>query len=294
MISVNQLFHFIHVVQTGSISKAAENLFVAQPAISKSIKRIETELQIKLFELDKKRLKLTNDGENIYKIATEIVSSYQKLEQYGKEDSVLSHINYYASPIIHELITPNLNIFELFPKVQFSIYSLDSFADFIDLFEYPQSDMLGIFLLPEKELDRLTLPEDFRLEIIATRQFQIIASYKNQNPLLKKEFLYLEDVASLPFVHYNGVQPSMELLYKGVFKNIFAIMPTYTMLNETLHRHPETIAIGNNLFFPQINQRLISVPIKDLPTVSLTVLYKKNEHNKLYQRLISHLKNLYT
>ena len=100
MISVNQLFHFIHVVQTGSISKAAENLFVAQPAISKSIKRIETELQIKLFELDKKRLKLTNDGENIYKIATEIVSSYQKLEQYGKEDSVLSHINYYASPII--------------------------------------------------------------------------------------------------------------------------------------------------------------------------------------------------
>jgi DNA-binding transcriptional LysR family regulator len=40
----------VEIEKTGSISKAAENLFMAQPNLSKAIKELEENLNIKIFE----------------------------------------------------------------------------------------------------------------------------------------------------------------------------------------------------------------------------------------------------
>jgi len=56
------LFAFIAVNETRSFSKAAEQLFITQPAVSKRISALETELNTRLFDRIGKRVQLTQAG----------------------------------------------------------------------------------------------------------------------------------------------------------------------------------------------------------------------------------------
>ncbi len=57
---------FYTVANTKSISKAAEQLFISQPAISKSVKKLEDTLNISLFVRNSRGVRLTSEGEILY------------------------------------------------------------------------------------------------------------------------------------------------------------------------------------------------------------------------------------
>ncbi|NJD04798.1 MAG: LysR family transcriptional regulator [Ruminiclostridium sp.] len=58
---------FYTVVRSGSISKASLELFISQPAVSQSIRQLETKLGGRLFFRTPKGIKLTPEGEVLYK-----------------------------------------------------------------------------------------------------------------------------------------------------------------------------------------------------------------------------------
>lgn len=58
----NQLKNFMAVARTGNISKAAQELYVTQPSLSKSISRLEEELRVPLFRHRKGRIELNEYG----------------------------------------------------------------------------------------------------------------------------------------------------------------------------------------------------------------------------------------
>lgn len=57
---------FFTVAKTGNISKAAEALYISQPAVSKSITKLEQSLGHTLFKRSKKGVRLTEEGETLY------------------------------------------------------------------------------------------------------------------------------------------------------------------------------------------------------------------------------------
>lgn len=59
---ISQLKYFAAVAQTGSVSKAAQKLYVTQPNLSKSIARLEEELGVPLFEHRKGKILLNDYG----------------------------------------------------------------------------------------------------------------------------------------------------------------------------------------------------------------------------------------
>ena len=60
---MQQEMKYIYTVyQKGSFSKAAESLYMTQPALSISIQKVETEIGMPLFNRDKKPLELTEAG----------------------------------------------------------------------------------------------------------------------------------------------------------------------------------------------------------------------------------------
>ena len=69
------------VAKCGSISKAAEKLFVAQPNISRAIKELEGSLGITVFERNAKGMSLTPDGERLMRYAGGILTQIEEVEE---------------------------------------------------------------------------------------------------------------------------------------------------------------------------------------------------------------------
>lgn len=69
------------VAKCGSISKAAEKLFVAQPNISRAIKELEGSLGIAVFERNAKGMSLTPDGERLMRYAGGILTQIEEVEE---------------------------------------------------------------------------------------------------------------------------------------------------------------------------------------------------------------------
>ena len=67
---------FYAVANTGNISKAAKELYISQPAISKSVQKLEENIGVKLFERSSRGVVLTSEGELLY---THVKSAFETL-----------------------------------------------------------------------------------------------------------------------------------------------------------------------------------------------------------------------
>lgn len=192
MITQNQMIQFVTVVRNHSITKAAEELFIAQPAISATIKKIENELSVDLFTYKNKQMHLTPVGEKVYAIMKDILALYQQLDEFSTySNKEVCTIPYYAAPSIHQLITPQLEFFDVFPNYNFSIFDCTSLNDFRQQLAF-HKDCLGIFHILDPFLkDVYATFSDCTIEHIATIPSSVLTSYKNQTPFAKKSPAHL-------------------------------------------------------------------------------------------------------
>lgn len=73
---INQLRYIKYVVETGSISKAAERLFISKQGLSLYIRRLEADLGVKLFRRTSSGVELTEDGKVIYEFVRKVIPEY--------------------------------------------------------------------------------------------------------------------------------------------------------------------------------------------------------------------------
>ncbi|WP_290652819.1 LysR family transcriptional regulator [Aquisalimonas sp.] len=76
---VKQLRAFCYTAQAGSISRAAERLFLSQPSVSLQIQALEREMEITLFERRGPKIRLTPDGKALYELALPLVDGIDAL-----------------------------------------------------------------------------------------------------------------------------------------------------------------------------------------------------------------------
>lgn len=77
----NQLYNFSVVAELGSITKAAAVLSIAQPALSRQIKKLEEELNIPLFHRHGHGVSLTNEGQSFLDEAQRLITDFQALKK---------------------------------------------------------------------------------------------------------------------------------------------------------------------------------------------------------------------
>ncbi|MGI6177292.1 MAG: LysR family transcriptional regulator [Eubacterium sp.] len=79
-----QLHYVIEVAESGSINKAADNLFISQPSLSRAIRSLEDELGFKIFNRNGKGVTLTDGGTEFLSYAREVYGRYEDmLEKFG-------------------------------------------------------------------------------------------------------------------------------------------------------------------------------------------------------------------
>lgn len=82
--TLQQIYYAITISETGSMNKAAEILYVAQPSLSGAIHDLENELGITIFHRSGRGVTLTNDGVEFLTYARQVYSQYETLlDKYG-------------------------------------------------------------------------------------------------------------------------------------------------------------------------------------------------------------------
>jgi len=78
---VRQLRYFVSIVDYGSLGKAAEKLFVAQPSLSQQMARLEEELGVSLLLRSNHGVKPTAEGDALYRHARAVLRQMEQLKQ---------------------------------------------------------------------------------------------------------------------------------------------------------------------------------------------------------------------
>ncbi|MEW6352294.1 MAG: LysR substrate-binding domain-containing protein [Thermodesulfobacteriota bacterium] len=80
-LNLTQLRAFYYAARCGSVTVAAEKLFITQPAVSMQIKSLESQYGVQLFVRGKKRIRLSETGVLLFRIAERIFGLVEEAEQ---------------------------------------------------------------------------------------------------------------------------------------------------------------------------------------------------------------------
>lgn len=117
--------YIYEVYQTGSFSKAAEKLYLSQPALSISVKKVEKELGFMLFDRSRQPLCLTEAGEiylrklrEIKQVEDDLTNELQDLAHLDEGELRLAGTQYFNSYVIPDIIK---SFSELYPHVHLAL-----------------------------------------------------------------------------------------------------------------------------------------------------------------------------
>lgn len=99
---------FIRVYQTGSITKAADELHMTQPAVTRSIQELERYYDLKLFERLNHRLFITECGRELYPRALHLVSLFDQMESMLQDQESHRCIRVGATITLGNYLLPRL------------------------------------------------------------------------------------------------------------------------------------------------------------------------------------------
>lgn len=107
----NTLMYIVEIVETGSISRAASNLFISQPTLSSHISSFEKEIGREIFIRGNRGIILTNYGAEVYKEAKALIEHFSltknKLTSKINENKI--KIASFGSPVINEVFFDVIN-----------------------------------------------------------------------------------------------------------------------------------------------------------------------------------------
>lgn len=184
---------FIAVAEKGSISQAARELYLTQPAVSRQIQSLEEEWEVRLLERQGREVQLTEKGEIFYRYARQIVNLLENLSEELRGDSteVEGELRIGASTVPGQYILPSLigGFIKLYPRVKVGL----EIGDTQSVVERLLDKKVHLAVVGA----RVT---DWRLESIFWTWDEIALVVPRRHPLSSREEVSWEEIAEEPLV----------------------------------------------------------------------------------------------
>ena len=303
--TLHQLQVFLKVSKTLSITKAAEELFLTQPAVSIQIKNFQDQFEIPLIEVIKKKVYLTEFGKEIAIAAENIINevyaiNYKTIAYKGKLSGRLklsvASTGKYVIPYYLSSFLKNNNDIELEMDVT-------NKTKVIKALKNNEVDFAFVSVLPKDlEIESELLIEN-KLQLIGNSDIKQnskidFLTIVSQSPLISREIGSATRIAMEEYISRNNIQPKMkitltsnEAVKQAVIAGIgVSIMPIIGLKNE-LDKGNLTIIKAKGL--PIItNWRLIWLKGKKMSPVATAFLnYIKNNKEVIEKEHFSWVKN---
>lgn len=256
---LNQLHYFVAVAKTENITKAAQELFITQPALSRVILRLEHELGTPLFDRGGGRLTLNEHGR--------VFLSYIKPALEGINDGVHAVIDELGSRdiIIHNYLTSDLFKYIVercqaeFTNMNFVVKNIGDNADDAIL----SASTPEIVMLPTNDFNSYVFPMSYM------ERWCVVYNSRYPFPFdFDGKFLTLEQLSQLPIVfsgsHYDRAFVNATFAQAGLTPKIIecsALADSSTQINRGK-------AVG---FVPVSNFRSLIKSIDSMPIAAAMI-----------------------
>lgn len=263
--TLHQLQVFLKVAQNQSITKAAEELFLTQPAVSIQLKNFQDQFPIPLTEVVGRKLYITDFGKEIAETSEKILNeaetiNYKTLAYKGilagrLKISVVSTGKYVMPYFLSDFINANEGI-DL-------VMDVTNKTNVVRHLENNEVDFALVSVLPEK----LKLN---RVELMKNKLF-LVGSTKRELPKrISKKKLFEE----LPLIYREEGSATRNAMENYIRKNKFSTRKKIELTSNEALKQAVTAGLGYSIM-PLIgiknalkNKDLEIIPIKDLPIVT--------------------------
>ena len=191
---IKTLRYFLETAREGNMTRAAENLFVSQPTMSKQLKELENELGVKLFVRSNYSIRLTEAGMLLRERAEDILSLVEKTEAEFKSFEETNSGDIYVGAPESEAMVLFADVVREFqksyPKVRCNIYS----GNMQDVCEKLDKGLLDFAIV----MNYMDLARYNYLPMSTQDSWGVI--FRKDDPLAEKESFTTSDLRELPLI----------------------------------------------------------------------------------------------
>lgn len=208
------LKYAIEVAKTGSINKAAETLYVAQPNVSRAIKELESQLEITIFDRNKKGMKLTAEGELLVQYGKKILKQIDEVEEIfkdGKKNNKVFSISVPRSSYIADAFSKFST--SLVYEKECEVFYKETNSQRVMKNVIEDDFKLGIIRYAkkyEKQFKERFIEKKLRYEYIS--EFSYVLLVNKNSPLLEIDQVHFADLTDfIEIAHADPYVPSLPL-----------------------------------------------------------------------------------
>ena len=257
------LAHVLHYTQ------AAAQLHIAQPSLSYSIKELEKELGVKLFEKDSRHIRLTIYGEQFLSYVERALSMLDEgvnvLQQMADHAQQIVRLGYFHS-ISASLI----------PSIMLGFY--DQSANQNIRFQFEEATSFDLYQqLKKGELDlAFCLHKDEELESVIIMRQRLYLAVPEYHPLADRKSVRFEDFAQEPIVMLDkpsSLRTQLDQIYKG-----YGVTPNVVFEVRECNTALQYVALRFGIsVLPQVptmeNEKVAVIPIQDESQAFVRTVY---------------------
>ncbi|MBT2700324.1 LysR family transcriptional regulator [Bacillus sp. ISL-40] len=213
---MNHYYAFIKAIETGSFTKAAEELGYTQSAISQMIHSLEEELSTTLIIRSRTGITLTPDGEEFLPYIKKICNSHRELREKLKEmegiHSGLIRIGTFTSVSCHWLPELFRDFKEQYPSVHFELHQ----GDYTEIANWIKEGSVDFGFVNPKAVSNLTtssLQEDEMLAVLPTNHPLATHNKVSLKELSKEPYILLDEgeiSEPLTIFRQNNFEPNIQ------------------------------------------------------------------------------------
>lgn len=248
--TLQQLKYFIETVNCGSINKAAERLFISQPSLSNALRDLETEIGHDFFIRTPRGISLTTDGAEFLGYARQVIEQTSLLEQRWLNKKPSRRLCSISTQHYAFAVNAFVNMVKKTDAEEYE-YTLRETKTFeiVEDVKNLRSE-IGILYMDNfnrQVIEKLLRENSLTFHPLFTAKPHIFIS--TTNPLAKKEFVTLEDLAEYPRLSfeqgdYNSFYFSEEILSTEYAKKDIHVGDRATIFNLMIGLNGYTISTG--------------------------------------------------
>lgn len=254
--SYSQLKAFHSVALHGGFSRAAEKVFLTQPALSEHVRRLEQDHDILLFHREKKRVHLTDEGEQLFHLTKRLFEAENQINDFlsAKRSSVEGVLRIIVDSATH--ISDTLGRFQCeYPDVFVSMQTSNTQDMITQLRAYNAELAIGGGIDASSDLKQVHLGSA-PIIVIAAKGF-----------LAKKiKSITFKELSRLPIVFREQGSKTRQLLEQEAARQKITLKPVMEVEGREAMR--EIVGSGAGIGFVSDaefgnDDRLVRIPISD-------------------------------